>query len=468
MRYKEFFKDTIFNLIVEVSDHWFEHPDKLVHLETFVSISSIILERFYDSPLIYYKLVLDIKNPDSTRLFSFKVRKLPQDPKIWHVYYLIDDYYLCPDQKYYFTDENGSYIPIVREAFTELTYIFVHVNGYLTFDTSPLNAEKDTSTKYLLYYLQYHEFRHDDSQPNKYYIAQEFRLPKIDKNVLLPLPKQEVSKDIEKKNKKKSLSNNLKSLDLETFLNVKDSQVSDTPSKTNIPSTNTEKTIESTSIQEEDQSSINNADLSLISQLKHVLNHHAPVLSSHPKSYISSFISKFSYDQIPDDQKDNYLKLFPQYIQKEFSNIMESNLSDEKKHTALNKIISEYQTTTNQGLDKKHTKITHYLTTQGKSSQNIPDNTKGLVYTITLPENIPEEITIVRGQPLEVPNKFITLNPSLKVNEMNILRSRLFNLKRVIHNDSMILANAIFLGKTLLLNTVVSSQSLFAFCLTSF
>ena len=146
MRYKEFFKDTIFNLIVEVSDHWFEHPDKLVHLETFVSISSIILERFNDSPLINYKLVLDIKNPDSTRLFSFKVRKLPQDPKIWHVYYLIDDYYLSPDQKYYFTDENGSYIPIVREAYTVLSYIFVHVNGYLTFDTSPVYAENVTST----------------------------------------------------------------------------------------------------------------------------------------------------------------------------------------------------------------------------------------------------------------------------------------------------------------------------------
>ena len=39
MRYKAFFQDTLFNLIVEVSEQWFEYPDKLIHLETFASMS---------------------------------------------------------------------------------------------------------------------------------------------------------------------------------------------------------------------------------------------------------------------------------------------------------------------------------------------------------------------------------------------------------------------------------------------
>ena len=197
MKYQESFKDNEFNLVIEVVDQWIEDPYNDAYLETFCSIGSAIIDKLALYHPIQLSLVCDLNTPNTKKLFSFKAQRLVDDTKIWQVYYLIDEYYLTLDQQYYFTDESGRYIPLVRSVFSCLIDFFVNINGHLTVNLSPRNSDKDTYTLYLLYYLHYYNFFHVDSNPYRYFITREIIISKQSNTISLPT--QKTSQNIKKK-----------------------------------------------------------------------------------------------------------------------------------------------------------------------------------------------------------------------------------------------------------------------------
>ena len=139
------------------------------------------------------------------------------------------------------------------------------------------------------------------------------------------------------------------------------------------------------------------------------------------------------------------MKVFPHHIQKKINDLKDSPHSETEKTTVLNKVIADYQEQVSQRLERQHSKITTYLTTPSSPNLSIKQDIKGLVYSLAIPNNVPNNFISKTGK-LIIPNGYHALTSTEKFNEFTTLQLRMNNFHEIIHHDLLMIANNPFLG----------------------
>ena len=146
------------------------------------------------------------------------------------------------------------------------------------------------------------------------------------------------------------------------------------------------------------------------------------------------------------DEWHRYLKTVPKAIESEITKAIAGKTNLKEMVKLAESTFQKYQSIIRERENKQLDKLKTYLTTPSSPNVSVGQDIKGLVYSISIPNSVPDSF-ITNANKLMIPNGYHPLSPSDKVNELFSLQLRMNNFHEIIHHDLLILANNPFLGK---------------------